>query len=409
MEQKTSPVFLVPSMEDSKHKDFNIYCILSLAVLCLLTALIFGCRRDSSSTTSMPSKDIPTIISYPDQPADPSTKLLFTEDMRIHHEGWWPQSVLIDSNDRIMVPTYRENRIYIFDQAGHDLETLEFPAGQGPGEFSAMEPQLSPNGDFYIYDRRQQRLTIMDAKGREAKTILKFGEMRQVFTLGPLGEYYFWVVHFRPGTKDAQDLILTRFDSKGSLVREYESHPFAPVRTDRSGKRIYKLYDSYGMFKLDPAGNLYAAISDTYEITVYSPEGLPLRKIIKKTQPRGPDEKDLEIIRPFFSEFPTDQTVLLPPSQMPEIADILILSDSSLLVVTFDPSKDSMTLSADWFNPEGRFLNRVQIPKYYLWFKAFGPGVSHARIAGDYFYAIAPTDETENDFVVKRYKIQQSN
>jgi hypothetical protein len=163
------------------------------------------------------------------------------------------------------------------------------------------------------------------------------------------------------------------------------------------------------MFKLDPAGNLYAAISDKYEIRVYSPEGLPLRKIVKKAQPRGPDEKDLEIIRPLFSEFPKDRTVLLPPSQMPEIADILVLSDSSLLVVTFDSSKDSMTLSADWFNPEGRFLNRVQIPKYYLWFKAFGPGGSHARIVGDYFYAIAPTDETEHDFVVKRYKIQQSN
>ncbi len=393
MGQKTSPVFLIPS----------------LAVLCLLTAFNYGCRQDSSSTTSMPSKDVPTIISYPDQPVEPDTKILFSEDIRIHHEGWWPQSVLIDSNDRIMVPTYRENRIYVFDQAGRDLETLEFPKGQGPGEFTAMESQLSPNDDLYIYDRLQQRLTIMDAKGREAKTLLKFGEMRQVFTLGPQGEYYFWVVHFRPGTKDVQDLVLTRFDSKGNLVREYESHSFAPGRTDRSGKRIYKLYDSYGMFKLDPAGNLYVAISDKYEIRVYSPEGLPLRKIIKKTQRRGPDEKDLEIIRPFFSEFPKDQTVLVPPSQMPEIADILILSDSSFLVVTFDPPKDPMTLSADWFSPEGRFLNRVQIPKYYLWFKAFGPSGSHARIAGDYFYAIEPTDEAENDFVVKRYKIQQSN
>lgn len=409
MQQKTNAVFMIPSMEDGKHKDSDFDRILSLAVLCLLTAINYCCRQDSSSTTSMPSKDIPTIISYPGQPADPSTKLLFSEDMRIHHEGWWPQSVLIDSNDRIMVPAYRENRIYVFDQAGHELETLEFPEGQGPGEFSAMEPQLSPNGDLYIYDRRQQRLTIMDIKGRVAKTVMRFGEMRWVFTLGPHGEYYFWVVHFRPGTKDAQDLVLSRFDGKGNLVREYESHPYAPVRTDRSGKRIYKLYDSYGIFKLDPAGNLYVAISDKYEIRIYSPEGLPLRNIIKKTQSREPDEKDLNIIQPFFSEFPKDRTVLRPPSKMPEIADILILSDSSLLVVTFDPTKDSRTLSADLFSPEGQYLNRVQIPKYYLWFKAFGPGGSHAVIAGDNFYAIEPTDEAENDFLVKRYKIQKAN
>ena len=110
-------------MEDSKHKGSNINCILmSLAVLCLLTALSFGCRQDSSSATSMPSKNIPTIISYPDQPADPSAKLLFTEHMRIHHEGWWPQSVLLDPNDHIMAPVYRENLIYVFDQAGHGLE-----------------------------------------------------------------------------------------------------------------------------------------------------------------------------------------------------------------------------------------------------------------------------------------------
>ena len=128
--------------------------------------------------------------------------------------------------------------------------------------------------------------------------------MRQVFTLGPQGEYYFWVVHFRPGTKDVQDLVLTCFDSKGNFVRDKNLSLLPRGRTDRSGKRIYKLYDSDGMFKLDPAGNLYVAISDKYEIRVYSPEGLPLRKIIKKTQPRVPGEKDLEIIRPFFSNFP---------------------------------------------------------------------------------------------------------
>jgi hypothetical protein len=409
MKQKTSPAFLILSIEDGQHKDTNIYYILGLAFLCLITALNYHCRQDSSSSASMTSKDVPAIISYPGQPADPSAKLLFSEDLRIRREGWWPQSVLIDPNDRIMVPTYRENRIYVFDQAGHDLETLEFPKGQGPGEFTAIEPQLSPNGDLYIYDRLQQRLTITDAKGGEARTILKFGEMRQVFTLGRHADFYFWVVHFRPGTKDTQDLVLTRFDSKGSLVREYESHPFSPGRTDRNGKRIYKLYDSYGIFKLDQAGNLYVAISDTYEIRIYSPEGLPLHKIIKKARPRAPDENDLKMIQPFFSEFPKDRTVLSPPAQMPEIADILILSDSSLLVVTFDPTKDPSTLSADWFSPEGRFLNRVTIPKYYLWFKAFGPGGSHARIAGDCFYAIEPTDEAETDFLVKRYKIKKSN
>ena len=405
---------MIPSAENGKpksgsRKDLNFSWILRFAVLCLLASSILCCRQESPSSATKTLEDAPAVVSYPDQPAAPGTKLLFKEDLRIHREGWWPQSVLLDPDGRILISTYRENKIYIYDQSGRESGTMEFPEGQGPGEFFSMEAQLSTNGDLYIYDRLQQRLSIIGLKDEAVKTVMKFGEMRWVFTIAPNGEYYFWIVRFRSGSKDIQDLVLSRFNGSAKLVKEYESYPYAPARSDQKGMRIYGLYAPYGIYKVDPAGNLYVAFSDRYEIRVYSPEGSLLRRIVNKTQPREPNEKDLINIRSYFSEFPKSQTTLIPPTQMPAIADILILSDSSLLVVTFDPSEDEGTLYADWFSPEGRFLSRQKIPKYYLWFKAFGPDRSHAVFVGDHFYAIEPTDETEDDFVVKRYKVQIGN
>jgi hypothetical protein len=97
----------------------------------------------------------------------------------------------------------------------------------------------------------------------------------------------------------------------------------------------------------------------------------------------------------------------MKPSRMPAIADIFILSDLSILAVTFDPSGDPGALCADWYSPEGRFLGQQKIPKYYQWFKVFGPAKSHAVIHGDHFYAIESTNEDEDDFVVKRYTIRK--
>jgi len=91
---------------------------------------------------------------------------------------------------------------------------------------------------------------------------------------------------------------------------------------------------------------------------------------------------------------------------MPEIADIHILSDASLLVVTFDPSDNPRMLNADWFSPEGYLLSRQKIPRYYMWFKTFGPGKSHALFDGEYFYSVEATSEAEDDFVMKKYSFK---
>jgi hypothetical protein len=185
----------------------------------MLVFAILCCRHERPAPASKSAQEPQVVVSYPSQPEVPAVKLRFHEDLRIHREGWWPQGILIDSAGRILIPTYRENKIYIYDPSGKEAGVMEFPVGQGPGEFSSMEPQLSADGDLFVYDRLQRRLSIIGLVDRSVKKVTSFGEMRWVFTLGPDGDYYFWVVRFRAGTKDIQDLVLSRFDGSGATGR----------------------------------------------------------------------------------------------------------------------------------------------------------------------------------------------
>jgi hypothetical protein len=410
MRPKTHFVHTIPIAVNEKSQNSHRAWILGfIGLLLLMSIALLNCRRESPRAASPPMEKAPSVISYLDRPAEPRSKIIFREDLRIQHEGWWPNKVFIDVQGRILVSTYRENKIFIHDSNGREIRTMEFAKGEGPGDFSSMEPEFSANGNLYVYDRLQQRLTIMDIQGGPVKAVMKFGEMRWTFALGSHADFYFWVIKRQEGSGDTPSIVLSRFDEKGKLVKEYISYSYAAGGTDRSGKRLYNLFSPYGIFKMDKAGNLYIATSNKYEISVYSPEGLPLRRIINGTAPRKPTKEDVETILPFYSEFPKEQTILVPPQQMPAIADLLILPDSSLLVITFDPSNSSGLLAADWYSPEGRFLNRVQLPKYYLWFKVFGPDISHAVFEGDSFYDIESGDEKSDVFWVKRYKFQKVN
>lgn len=379
--------------------------LLSAFIVALISVMAIGsCTKRGTSPNSL-FEDAHSIVSYPDRPARPNARLNFREDLSICHEGWWPNKILMDKGGNILVSVYRENVIYIFDHFGKELSNMQFAKGEGPSDFSAMEPELSNTGNLHIYDQVQQKLALISLKDGHYISGLKFSEMRWVFTLGKNEDSFFWVLKPGPASSDSRVLVLSQFNESGKLIREYDSYQFASGGENRGKKRIYRLFSPYGIYKVDHRGYLYVAISDSYEIHVYSPDGLPLRRMIMKREPRKPIQRDLDMILPYYSDFPKDETDLEAPEQMPFIADLFILPDSSLLVLTFEIPGDPSSISADWYDPDGRFLNRVQIPEYYQWFKPFGPGGSHAVFYGDYFYSIKEKegDKKEDIFLLKRY------
>ena len=368
-----------------------------------MTILTFSCQEGKNTQNSKEAEDLHVIVNK-NRPENPALSLKFEEDLSLTREGWWPSKVLVDDEENIYVSQVKGNMIYKFDSKGNEILKKEFPKGQGPGEFTSMAPRFSSDGRFFIYDRRQLRLTIMNSN-YEIQNTLKFNEYRWVFHLDSEANMYFWVVKFLPRTKDANRVVLTKFSLSGEIIHEVFEYIWSIYAVD--GKRIehkHPLYKPYGMYKLDSRNNVFYAMSCTYEINVISPEGKKIKKIVKKGQSRKITDKEIKKAMSFFPFASKPSNMIAIPEFMPYIADFFIMENTYILVITFEDDFDKRTLAGDLFDENGIFQARVEVPKYYRWFDLMGPGNSNALVKGNHFYTIE-ADETEENFYVKRYKI----
>ena len=93
------------------------------------------------------------------------------------------------------------------------------------------------------------------------------------------------------------------------------------------------------------------------------------------------------------------------PKNVPYVADLFILDNDYLLVVTFESRDEDEFLLGDVFDNKGIYRARVQIPKYYRWNFLLAPSKSGAIYKNGYFCTIE-SDKYEENFWVKRYIIK---
>ncbi len=90
---------------------------------------------------------------------------------------------------------------------------------------------------------------------------------------------------------------------------------------------------------------------------------------------------------------------------MPYIADFFILENEFLLVVTFEGKYNSDSLIGDLFDKDGIYLCKVNVPRFYqLDFLFFAIKNQALYKKGNYY--VIQTDEFEENFHVKRYRIE---
>ena len=132
-----------------------------------------------------------------------------------------------------------------------------------------------------------------------------------------------------------------------------------------------------------------------------SPDGKVIKRITKKGKSRKLTQIEINSFKP---EKPNSRSVTDIPENMPYIADLFLLENDFLLVVTFESGEDDDYLIGDLFDDEGIYLARVQVPKYYRWNYLIAPSKRGAVLKNNCFYTIE-TDDSEENFWIKRYKV----
>ena len=368
-----------------------------LFCLALFITVCGSCKKDKLDL--MASNQSDTVINE-ESPAQPSLHFDFVEELSITDEGWWPVTLDVDETGNIYICDEAETSIRKYSPEGNLLLEKTFKKGQGPGDFNFMDLQCSPDGLIYVFDRVTSRLSVLNKDLNVQSTRLIDGTC--TFRMDSRGNLFLW----RVGRQSTA--TLTKYSPLGRVVEKMiEIKIIEPQFLPETRTYVWPLYLPHAIYKLDSDNNLYFCTTDKYEITVVSPDGSERKKIIKKGQTRRFTKRDKEMLSPAASPTYGVRTEYLAPENVPPIADFFILEDHSLLVITHENAYDDRMMAGDLFNSRGEYLNRVQVPRYYLWNVTTHPlGKKMALNKKGFFYTVEASED-EDRFFVKRYRVRE--
>lgn len=367
-------------------------------------ALLFtSCQKEKEEATQkIKTAEEFEVVENENKPQGPPVLLKFVEDLSITEEGWWPRNIMVNEK-YIYVLIGKEYQLIKYDHDGIEVSRKIFREGQGPGEFQIMDPCLSSDGSLFIADFSQHRLTVMD-KEYKIQKISKLDLYGMAFRLDPKGNLYFLTIKYLPEQPSQNKVVLAKYAPSGSTLYEIDEYIWGPTYNTIKGKYLDELFRPQLKYKIDSHDNIYYAMTDKYEINKVSSEGELIRKIKKKGQTRKVTQEDIDKAMPSPSGASRVKYEYNIPAHMPCIADLFILDNGYLLVVTFENDIGDSTLGGDLFDDKGIYSARIQIPKYYRWDYLLMPSKNYAISSKNYFYTLEASED-EKDFYVKRYKM----
>jgi hypothetical protein len=304
---------------------------LSAWLIILILVLLSCADHRDNRTSAIKTADTFIEVTNEAQPEPPFLDIEFTEDLVIPQGAGWPTQLFIDNQANIHVFLGKEHLLRRYDRSGEKNLEKVLPKGQAPGEFKFFDPCFSRDGRLFVVDESQRRLTIMD-RGLENPNISKLEFWGGVFRLDSKNRMHFITMEFLPNTTDRQRLILSKYTPEGRPLLKIHEYEWGD-RQDSSGIYHTNPYRSQLRYKIDSQDNVHYMMTDRYEINQISTNGLLIRTIIKKGKPRKLTQEEIDGFKP---NRPNARSVTDLPERVPPIADLFLLDDGSLLVITFE-------------------------------------------------------------------------
>ncbi|HEX6645007.1 MAG TPA: hypothetical protein VF037_10025 [Gemmatimonadales bacterium] len=297
-------------------------------------------------------------------------------------------------------------RIYSAD--GHHLRTVG-RAGEGPGEFRAMEVlDRTPGDTLFVYDYLLRRLTTVAPDGTllETRPLLAGTEVGFVQPLVRLSDGS-WAATSQVFSGDAGEgarrdtlsviRIAPGLDSIADSIGAFPaSEMFISRGGEGSGRFITFSLIPFGLTTRINAGRdrIYVGNPERYLIEVYRPDGT-LERSIRRPVERAPvTEEDVARLReseleggeadPRFQRQIEQKWESAPVPALKPAYGRLTVDRDGFLWVEVPRVLDEDPGAADVFDPEGRLLGRIPLP----------PSFRITEIGRDYVLGVAEDADT---------------
>ena len=286
----------------------KIFCLLFLFFIVFLVTPYWPKKTCAEvMNKNQESKDI-EVISNQKTP-ELKMRIVFKEDLSIGEiEGdenyMFGSSIAFntDQEGNFYVTDWDNHRIQKYDPEGKYLLTIG-REGQGPGEFQSLSvARFDKENNLYVRDSRNSRISFFDKQGQ----FLRQMPMKEIpDNLYINSKNLFVGMKFsqsQEGNVQKMTSIYGLFDDKLNLVKElYRDEIEAPMPTGRDissmaeflAKGFSELaFRPQAVLRMTDDDFIYLGYPDKYEVNVYSPEGMLVRKITRDYDPIQVREKD---------------------------------------------------------------------------------------------------------------------
>ncbi len=310
-------------------------------------------------------------------------------------------AIEVDALGRIYVADRQAAEVRVFDAEGNHVRTFG-RRGRGPGEFEQLSGLgWGADGDLVVVDAANGYINYdttgawVGVRRRETARMLVMIPWPGGF--GPNGEIFDVDVDFSSGTP-RRTLVRYSADLAAEDViplPEYQQPTFTasvgPGRVMAAGVPFAPTQ----YWTIDPAGSLWSGVSSEYRLVQQNFAGDTLRIVEREHTPDRLTEADLEAamerLEGFVSQGGQIDRSLIPDTR-PVFGPFFVDDASRLWVAVPRGPEDGLGFELDVFDPEGRYLGRVE--------SNVGDLSGRALVRGEYFYAVV-RDELEVARVVR--------
>lgn len=334
-----------------------------------------------------------------------SAEWRLVEDLRLGTlEGEGPEvfgqirDLEIDRAGRMYVLDNQAKVVRVFGPDGSHVRNLGGP-GAGPGEMENPNGLAwDPAGRLWVADPRNARYTVFDTTGalvgHHPRPVTSWGwRWNGVIA----DDWHLYETGFRRTSDGETTPVLLRIDTAGVVIDtlpfpQYRQD-FYQVRTATAGMSSTVPFSPQLHTVVDPAGTLWAGVSNRYRLVRRSLEGDTLLIVDRdyRAVPVTPAERDEALSSDGFRRMREMGGEVDPgriPANKPAFGAVTIDSRRHLWVRAVTANEDETYL--DVFDPDGKYLGRLRAPYRLDFF----------RVKGDAVYAIV-TDDLDVQYVVR--------
>ena len=288
-----------------------------------------------------------------------------------------PSTICCDPEGNIYVADSGANNVKKFDAQGMFLKTIG-REGQGPGELGGLYYSTFAKDRLILWDSGNRRLTAFTPDGEfitSAGIPYEQGSVRKLRGF-PTGEVAVEMEkNYRREPDKPQVCTIDLYSPDLKRVRNIYKRSLwrkKYVRTKEFGiSTLYFPYATDIRWDVTPDGRIVVGFSENYELEIYDLSGKKINTIEHTHKPvkvTEQDKKDYFESLNFYMmgerlketpDYITKQTEF--PKHKPVYNDILVDSEGNFWVVLNTEQKRENGKIFDAFDPEGRFISRVQI------------------------------------------------